>query len=161
MNKFWLPALLATAMFSANAFARHDCDDDEGRYERSYRQSAARVIVYDEPRAVYREAPPVVYRERIVYRDRPVYVERERSARRYDDAYDGYYEAPRRYSGYDEPPARTYRRDDNRAVGQLVGAIAGGVIGNQIGRGNGRVAATAVGAVVGGVVGGELADYRY
>lgn len=163
MNKFGFSAVVAAAVFSASAFAGHDCDEDDGRYERSYRRSVSRVIVYDEPRVVYREAPPVVYRERIVLRDRPVYDPRP-AARYYEDyeeAEGGYDEVPPRYSGYEERAMRGARRDDNRAFGQVVGAIAGGVIGNQIGRGNGRVAATAIGAVLGGVVGGQVADDWY
>lgn len=157
MNKFWIPALVAATVFSANAFARHDCDDEDGHHERSDRHSASRVIVYDEPRVVYREPPRVVYRERVVVREVPVY--EQRRARRYEE--DRYDEPPRRHSGYDERWMRDERRDDNRAVGQVVGAIAGGVIGNQIGHGGGRVAATAVGAVLGGVVGGSIAEGWY
>ena len=134
MNKFWIPALLATAVFSANAFADHDCDDD-ARYERHYRHSVKREIVYEEPEVVYQEAPPVVYRERIVYRDRPANYEPE----------ERYYERPRAYASYDERPEPYPRYDGNRAIGQVVGAVAGGVIGNQVGRGRGRVAATEIG----------------
>lgn len=153
MNRFWIPVLAASAVFSANAFAHHDCDDDDARYERRYRESVRREVVYEQPAVVYREAPRAVYRERIEYRERPVYY------REYREPAVRYYEPPRRYSGYDE---RAYRHDDgNRAVGQVVGAIAGGLIGNQIGQGGGRIAATAVGAVLGGVVGGELAERSY
>lgn len=152
MNRFWIPALVASAVFSANAFAYHDCDDDDARYERHDRQRVKREIVYEEPAVVYREAPRVVYRERIVYRDRPVY---------YEEPEVRYYEQRRTYPRHDEGAASYPRYDGNRALGQVVGAVAGGVIGNQIGRGSGRVAATAVGAVLGGVVGGRLAAYPY
>ncbi|NMG43872.1 glycine zipper 2TM domain-containing protein [Aromatoleum toluvorans] len=164
MKRFWIPALVMSAVFSANAFAYHDDCDEEGgvRYERSYRPIVKRQIVYEEPVVVYREPRRVEYRERIVYRDRPVYYqepevryyEQPRSARGYDGRYDDRY--------YEERPTDYRRNDGNRALGQVVGAVAGGVIGNQIGRGSGRVAATAVGAVLGGVLGGRVADeYPY
>lgn len=167
MNRFWIPALVVSAMFSANAFAYRDCDDDV-RYERHYRQSERPPVVWGERESVYREAPRVVYRERIVYRERPVYYEQaparyyEQPEGRYYEQPEGrYYEQSRPYSGYDDRPASYPRYDGNRAVGQAIGAVAGGVIGNQIGRGGGRVAATAVGAVLGSVVGGRLAEYPY
>jgi len=149
MNRLWIPALLASAVFSANAFADHGWDDDD-RYEHRCRHEARRVIVYEQPQVVYQappqvvyQAPPVEYRERIVYRDRPVY-----------------YDAPPAPRYYDRP-ADYPRYNGNRVVGQAVGAIAGGVLGNQVGRGSGRIAATAVGAVLGSVVGGRLSDYPY
>lgn len=143
MNKLWLPALIATTVFSANAFADHDWDDDD-HCEHRYRHRVEHVVVrhvYEEPQVIY-QAPPVVYRERIVYRDRPVY---------YEQPEPRYYERPTAYPSY----------NGNRVIGQTVGAVAGGVIGNQIGKGNGRIAATAIGAVVGSVVGGNMADYGY
>jgi Glycine zipper 2TM domain len=149
MNRLWIPALMATALFSANAFADHDWDDQD-HCEHRYHRRVERVVVrpvYEEPRVVY-EAPPVVYRERIVYRDRPVYYEAEP---RYEEPRPRYYEGSAAYPSYNA----------NRLVGQTIGAVAGGVIGNGIGRGNGRVAATAIGAVVGSVVGGNIADYGY
>lgn len=150
MNRLWIPALLATAAFSANAFAYHDRDDEEHCDDR-YRHRVEHVVVhhvYEEPQVVYREAPPViyqappqvVYRERVVYRDRPAY---------YD-------------AGENDAPQPVYPRyDGNRAVGQVVGAVAGGLIGNGVGGGNGRIAATALGAVIGSMVGGSLAGDGY
>jgi len=158
MNKLWIPALAAACVFSANAFAGHDWDDDD-RYEHRHGHRGKHVVmrpvyvespvVYQAPRVVYPapqvvyqpvyQPPQVVYRDRIVYRDVPVY------------------EPAPRY--YEQPAVQFYPGD--RVVAQTVGAIAGGVIGNQFGKGNGRVAATAVGAVVGGIIGGNLPAYRY
>ncbi|MBS0346432.1 MAG: glycine zipper 2TM domain-containing protein [Proteobacteria bacterium] len=151
MKKFMIPAVLAAAVFSANAFA-HGWDDDDDHCDRRYRHGGRPVVVYEQPQVVYQappavyQAPPqVVYRERIVYRDRPVY-----------------YAQPQQEAYYPPQPAVAYPRyDGNRVVGQAVGALAGGVIGNQIGRGSGRVAATAVGAVLGSVVGSRMAGYPY
>lgn len=146
MNKFWIPALIATAVFSSNAFADRHYDRDDHYQHRHYRQAKHVVVhhVYDEPQVVY-QAPEVIYRERIVYQDRPDY----------------YATAPR----YNPPPTRHYERADipvqagsDRFVGQAIGAVAGGLIGNRVGKGNGRVAATAVGAVIGSMVGGNLAS---
>jgi len=149
MNKLWIPALMATTLFTANAFADHDWDDED-RCERHHRHRAERVVVrevYEEPRVVY-QAPAVIHRERIVYRERPVYYEAEP---RYEAPARPYYERSTDYPRY----------GGNRLVGQTVGAVAGGVIGSGVGKGNGRIAAAAIGAVVGSVVGGHLADYSY
>ena len=142
MNRLLIPALIATAVFSANAFAHGDRDDDD-RWEHRHHRRVERVVVhhvYAEPEVIY-QAPPVVYRERIVYRDRPVYYEAEPR----------YYERPAPYSG----------GSSNRLIGQTIGAIAGGALGNQVGRGNGRIAATAIGAVVGSAIGGNVAYPDY
>ena len=103
------PALLASAVFSANAFADRGWDDDD-RYERRCRHEARRVIVYEQPQVVYQappqvvyQAPPVEYRERIVYRDRPVY---------YAPPAPRYYDRPADYPRY----------NGNHVVGQAVGA---------------------------------------
>ena len=141
MNRLLIPALIATAVFSANAFA-HD-DGDDNHWEHRHHRWGEHVVVqhvYAEPEVIY-QAPPVVYRERIVYRERPVYYEAEPR----------YYERPASYSG----------DSSNRFVGQAIGAIAGGALGNQVGRGNGRIAATAIGAVVGSVIGGNVAYPGY
>jgi hypothetical protein len=143
MKKIWIPALVATAVFSANAFAHGDWDDDD-HCERRYRHRVQHVVVqrvYDEPQVIY-EAPPVVYRERIVYRERPVY-----------------YEAEPRYEEERPTAYRSYKT--NRVIGQAVGAVAGGLIGHQVSRGNGRIAETALGAVVGSVVGASMLDDGY
>ena len=131
MNRFLIPTLIATAIFSANAFAHNDWDD-YGEHQRHHRME--RIVVHH----VYEE-PEVIYRERIVYRDRPAYYE---TAPRY-------YGRPYSESG------------SNRLVGQAIGAVAGGALGNQLGRGNGRIAATAIGAVVGSVIGGNIAYSDY
>lgn len=102
--------------------------------------------VYMAPQVVYREAPPVVYRETVVYQDRPVYAPPTT-----------YYRAPAQ-GYYQESPTYYQRPNGDRVAGQMIGAVAGGVIGNRFGAGSGRVAATAVGAVLGSVVGGRLAE---
>ncbi len=151
MNKLWIPALLVSAVFSANAFADHDWDEHEyhhhhhhyrGEYVVVQPAYAQPQVVYQAPPVVYQAPPQVVVQERVVYRDRPVY-----------------YDAGPRYA----PPQPVYQRyEGNRAVGQVVGAVAGGLLGNGVGKGNGRVAATAVGAVIGSVVGGNMATgYGY
>ena len=143
MNKLWIPALVATAIFSANAFADHDCDDEGNYYERVQHRRVKRVVVYEEPEVIYR-APPVIYRERVVYRERPEY----------------YAQPEPRYET--RPGAVVYPRGyADRAAGQLVGAVAGGVIGNRFGRGGGRAAATAAGVVLGSIIGGRLTEYPY
>lgn len=134
MNKYWLSALIAPVMFSANAFA-HD-RDYEDHHDRRYRHRVERVIVhqaYVQPRVVYQVPPQRIYRERIVYREGPAYYEA----------------APVYYSG----------RSGDRAVGQAIGAVAGAVIGSQFGHGNGRVVSTVAGAAIGSVVGGSLSGY--
>jgi hypothetical protein len=141
MNRLLIPALISTAVFSANAFAHSGWDDDHRGYSRHNR--VERVVVqhvYERPAVIY-QTPPVVYRERIVYRDRPVYYEAEPR----------YYERPATYSG----------DSSNRLIGQAIGAIAGGALGNQVGRGNGRIAATAIGAVIGSAIGGNVAYPGY
>lgn len=149
MKRLLIPALVAAAAFSSNAFADHrwhDDDCDHRHHRRGERVVVQRVHIYEEPRVVYQAPPQVVYRERVVYRDRPVY-----------------YEAPAQYAPpprHYEPPVPAYPASSgNRVMGQAVGAVAGGVIGSRFGQGNGRLAATAVGAVVGSVVGGNMADY--
>ncbi len=157
MSKLWIPAVIATAVFSANAFADHNWDDED-HCDNRHRHRIERVVmqpVYDEPRVIYQappvvyEAPPVVYRERVVYRDRPVYYQPEQ--RIYERPEPRYYERSASYPSYNA----------NHLMGQAIGAVAGGVIGNNIGNGNGRVVATALGAVVGSVVGGNMAGYGY
>lgn len=141
MKKLLIPALIATSVFSANAFAQGGWDDDHRKYRRHHR--VEHVVVqrtYQEPVIIY-QAPPVIYRERIVYRDRPVYYETEPR----------YYEQPAAYSG----------SSSNRLIGQAIGAVAGGALGNQVGSGNGRIAATAIGAVIGSVIGGNVAYPGY
>lgn len=152
MNKVLIPALIATAAFSANAFADHRWhDDDCDHHHHRHGQRMEYVVVqpaYVEPRVVYPVPPQVIYRDRVVYREAPVY-----------------YEAPPRYpappSPYYGQPQPSPAYSGNRAMGQAIGAVAGGVIGNQFGRGNGRVVATAAGAVIGSVVGGNVASYGY
>jgi hypothetical protein len=137
MNKYWLSALMAPVVFSANAFARDRDFDDH--HDRRYRHRVERVVVhqaYVQPRVVYRVPPQIIYRER------PVYYE----------AAPVYREAPRHYS-QPEPYAST---SGDRAVGQVIGAVAGAVIGSQFGHGNGRVVSTVAGAAIGSVVGGSL-----
>ena len=141
MNRLLIPALIATSVFSASAFAHQGWNDDYRGHRRHYQEE--RVIVqraYAEPMVIY-QAPPVAYRERIVYRDRPVYYQAEPR----------YYEQPATYSG----------NSSNRFAGQAIGAIAGRVIGNQIGSGSGRIAATAIGAVIGSAIGGSIAYRGY
>ncbi|MFH1872215.1 MAG: glycine zipper 2TM domain-containing protein [Pseudomonadota bacterium] len=144
MNKYWLTALIAPVVFSANAFA-HDRDFDN-RHERRHRHQVDRVVVhqaYVQPRVVYQVPRQRIYRERMVYRDRPVYYE----------AAPVYREAPRHY------PQPSHNGD--RVVGQAIGAVAGAVIGSQFGHGDGRILSAAAGAVIGGVVGGNLSGYGY
>lgn len=152
MNKLLIPALIATAVFSANAFADRDWNDDyrdQGRGHRHHQMDRVVVqTVYAEPEIIY-QAPPVVYRERIVYRDRPVYYEAE--PRYVEPRYQERQERPAAYSG----------DSSNRFVGQALGAIAGGALGSQVGRGNGRIAATAIGAVIGSAMGGNAAYPGY
>ncbi len=138
MNRLLVPALLATAVFSANAFAHDDWDDDHWEHRR-HRPVKHVVVhhVHEAPEVIYQAPPGVVYRERIEYRDRPVYHEPEPR----------YYERPAPYPG----------SGGNRLIGQTIGAIAGGALGTQIGKGNGRIAATAIGAVVGSAIGGSVA----
>lgn len=154
MNLFRIPALVATAAISFNAFADNGWHEGH-RHQRHHRHSypVERVVVqrpvYVAPRVVYEMPPPVVYRERVIYRETPVY-----------------YEAPPRYA---PPPPPVYRRPapapvvygGDRMMGQAIGAIAGGVIGNQFGQGNGKVVSTAAGAVIGSMVGGNIATYGY
>jgi len=141
MNRLLIPAMIVTAVFSANAFADHGWDDDYREHRGHHREKHVVVHhVYEEPEVIY-QAAPVVYRERVVYRDRPVYYEAEPR----------YYERPATYSG----------DSSNRMVGQVIGAIAGGALGNQVGRGNGRIAATAIGAVIGSAIGGNAAYPGY
>lgn len=144
MNKYWLTALIAPVVFSANAFA-HDRDYQD-RHERRHRHHVERVVVhqaYVQPRVVYQVPPQRIYREQVVYRERPVYYE----------AAPVYLEAPRHY------PQPSHNGD--RVVGQAIGAVAGAVIGSQFGHGDGRILSTAAGAVIGGVVGGNLSGYGY
>ena len=151
MNKYWLTALIAPVVFSANAFA-HDRDFDN-RHERRHRHQVERVVVhqaYVQPRVVYQVPPQRIYRERVVYRERPVYYE---AAPVYYQAAPDYREAPRHY------PQPSH--NDDRVVGQAIGAVAGAVIGSQFGHGDGRILSTAAGAVIGGVVGGNLSGYGY
>lgn len=157
MNRFAIPALIASSLFSASAFAGH-WDDDRDHPRRHvpakhvvvHHVHEKPVVVYQRPAPVVHEAPRVVYRERIVYRDRPVYYERADGP--------GYYETEPRY---DERPAPYPGSGSTRLVGQAVGAIAGGALGSQVGKGNGRVAATAIGAVLGSIIGAGVADGRY
>lgn len=155
MNKLWIPAAIASTLFSANVFADHRWDDGDHR-GRHHRHRIERVMVqpmYEAPHVIYQAAPvayappPVAYRERVVYRDRPVY----------------YQEEPRVYSQpaprYVERPAPYQYDNTNRFAGQAIGAVTGGLIGNQFGNGNGRVVSTAVGAVLGSIVGGNMAGY--
>ena len=150
MNKLFIPALITTAVFSANAFADRGWDDDYRDRDRGHHRhhQVGQVVVqtvYAEPEIIY-QAPPVVYRERIVYRDRPVYYEAEPR-----------YAEPR----YQERPVVYAGDSSNRFVGQALGAIAGGALGSQVGRGNGRIAATAIGAVIGSALGGNAAYPGY
>lgn len=149
MKPIWIPVLVATAAFSANAFADHRWDDDDDHCEhRHYRERVVVQRVYEEPAVVYQAPPQVIYQDRMVYRDRPVYYEAEP---RYDAP------PPPRY--YEQQPAAYPAYGGNRIAGQAIGAVAGGVIGSRFGRGNGRLVSTAVGAVVGSVVGGNLSGY--
>lgn len=147
MNKYWLSALIAPVVFSANAFGYDR--DYEGRHEHRHRHRAERVVVhraYLQPAVVYQLPAQRIYRDRVVYRDRPVYVE----------AAPAYRDPPPRY------PQQTYSGPaGDRVVGQAIGAVAGAVIGNQFGHGNGRVISTAAGAVIGSVVGGSLSGQGY
>lgn len=156
MKPLLIPALVAVAAFSSNAFADHDWDDGD-RWEHRHHHHGERVIVqqvyeppvvYQAPPVVYQAQPTVIYRDRVVYRDRPVYYEAAPQ-----------YEPPPPPQRYYEQPAAYPSSGGNRVLGQAVGAVAGGVIANRFGKGNGRVAATAVGAVLGSVVGGNMADY--
>jgi hypothetical protein len=158
MNKVWIPALIATVVFSTNAFADHDWNDDD-HWEHRHHHRGERIVVQGAyarpaviyqapPQVVYQAPPQVIYRDRVVYRDAPVYYE---AAPRYDAPPPRYYEQPQ--------PSPSY--NGNRVMGQAVGAVVGGVIGNQFGRGRGRVVATAAGAVLGSVVGGNVASYGY
>lgn len=151
MNKLFIPTLIATAVFSANAFAKGDWDDDHKNRGHHRHHQVKQVIVqhvYEEPEVIY-QAPPVVYRDRIVYRDRPVYYEAE--PRYVEPRYQERQERATAYSG----------DSSNRFIGQALGAIAGGALGSQVGRGNGRIAATAIGAVIGSAMGGNAAYPGY
>jgi len=148
MNRYWIPALIATTLFSASALA-HDWDD-EGHCEPRYRHRVERVVVqevYAQPEVVYQAPPQVIYRDRVVYRDRPVYYE----------AAPSYQEPPRYYP----QPQRYPNRNGDSAAAQTIGAVAGAVIGNRFGQGNGRILSTAAGAVIGSIVGGNLSGYGY
>lgn len=154
MKRYWIPALIATTMFSASAFA-HDWDDED-HYDHRYRHRPDRVVVqevYAQPAVVYQAPPQVVYRERAVYVDRPVYYEAAPAAREPEPRY-----VPQQ--AYPQQQAYPGRNGD-RAAAQAIGAVAGAVIGNRFGQGNGRVLTTAAGAVLGSVVGASLAGYGY
>ena len=109
MNRYWLSALIAPAVFSVNAFAHGR--DYEDHQDRRYRHRVERVVVhqaYVQPRVVYQVPPQPIYRERVVYRERPVYYE----------AAPIYREAPRYY------PQPYPSHSGDRAVGQAIGAVA-------------------------------------
>ena len=145
-KKLWIPALIAAATVSANAFAHGGDRGDWGEHRRHHRHHhhdrwagylpPPRMPVHVRQPVIY-SAPPVIYRERVVYPSAPAY-----------------YGPPSAYPAY---PGRHSGRRGDRVAAQAIGAIAGGVIGNQVG--DGHLAPTLIGAVIGGAVGDHLAGH--